>query len=841
MKIVDTVAIAHALALAAYADAASASQSSSQQTFSSSTTGGRAAFQWGGTISATFLLILNQVGRRSSIQSSLLVLFLLTSFPAVLFNIVRGQIGRWFAFLAVAANLFFPRKFPVAGFILLVATPDWLANGLRDSIVGGVFCLLLGVCLVITEIRGIGGCSRCECNLLCFGFSVCISSSSSLQYCIYVWDLGRDGVSLGLPSSIKMAWLSFISVFTLSLISFSSSILAQQSYVGKGTTDCDNNNLTSVLGYACNGVNISCQAFLIFRSEPPYNDVSSISDLLGSDPSQLAQINSVDETATFETKKEVIVPVNCSCSGEFSQANTSYVVQHGDTYLLIANNTFEGLSTCQALRSQRTSLTTNIYTGTKLTVPLRCACPTKNQSDVGVKYLMSYLVASGDYVSSISVRFGVDTGMTLEANELSEQNPNIYPFTTLLIPLQNLPSSSQTIVPPPPPPPSPPPPTAVSSPSKSLKKTWVYVVVGVVAGSALVLLFGSVIFFKFFRKTKKKTDPIAISESFEACEKPLKEEQHEFLKSISSIAQSLKVYKFEELQSATDNFSPNCRIKGSVYRGTIKGDLAAIKKMDGEVSNEIALLNKINHFNVIRLSGICFNDGHWYLVHEYAVNGPLTDWIYNNNDDSRFLVWMQRIQIALDVATGLNYLHSYTSPPYVHKDIKSGNVLLDSDFRAKIANFGLARSAEGQEGQFALTRHIIGTRGYMAPEYLENGLVSTKLDVYAFGVLMLEMLTGKEVAALYEGENMHLPDVLVAVLHEGDGKEKLRNFIDPSLSGNYPLELAIVMIRLIDSCLKKAPASRPDMVEIVQALSRTLTISVAWELSNNVSGYQNSS
>ncbi|CBI17582.3 cold-regulated 413 plasma membrane protein 1 isoform X1 [Vitis vinifera] len=175
MKIVDTVAIAHALALAAYADAASASQSSSQQTFSSSTTGGRAAFQWGGTISATFLLILNQVGRRSSIQSSLLVLFLLTSFPAVLFNIVRGQIGRWFAFLAVAANLFFPRKFPVAGFILLVATPDWLANGLRDSIVGGVFCLLLGVCLVITEIRGIGGCSRCECNLLCFGFSVCIS------------------------------------------------------------------------------------------------------------------------------------------------------------------------------------------------------------------------------------------------------------------------------------------------------------------------------------------------------------------------------------------------------------------------------------------------------------------------------------------------------------------------------------------------------------------------------------------------------------------------------------------------------------------------------------------
>ena len=371
-----------------------------------------------------------------------------------------------------------------------------------------------------------------------------------------------------------------------------------------------------------------------------------------------------------------------------------------------------------------------------------------------------------------------------------------------------------------------------------MKKTWVNIVVGVVAGIVLLLLFGSIVFFKFFRRPRNKTDPIAVSESlsFEAREKPLKEEQHEFLESISSIAQSLKVYKFEELQSATDNFNPSCQIKGSVYRGMIRGDLAAIKKMDGDVSNEITLLNKINHFNVIRLCGICFNDRHWYLVHEYAVNGPLTDWIYNKNDDMRILVWTQRIQIALDVATGLDYLHSYTSPPYVHKDIRSSNVLLDSDFRAKIANFRLARSAEGQDCQFTLTRHIIGTKGYMAPEYLENGLISTKLDVYAFGVLMLEMLTGKEVAALYEGENKHLPDVLVAVLHEGDGKEKLRDFIDPSLNGNYPpLELAIVMIRLIDSCLKKAPASRPDMVEITQSLSRTLAASLAWELSNNVS------
>ena len=635
-----------------------------------------------------------------------------------------------------------------------------------------------------------------------------------------------------------MASPSFFYIFILSLISCFSLIHAQQSYFGLGTADCSNNNYTSALGYACNGVNTSCQSYLIFRSQSPYNSVSSISNLLASDPSQLAQINNVAETATFDTNKEVIVPVNCSCSGNHSQTNTSYVVKSGDYPFWIANNTFQGLSTCQALLNQNSSLiATNLIPGTSINVPLRCACPTQAQSDAGVNYLVSYLVTYGDDVSAISGRFGIDTGMTIEANELSEQSPTIYPFTTLLIPLQIPPSSSQTMAPPPPPPP--PPPSSVSSPSRSSKKTWVYVIVGVAAGVVLLLLFGYVIFLKFFRITKKKTDQFTVSESFKPVKKPLKVEEHEFFESISSIAQFIKVYKFEELQSATENFSPTCLIKRSVYLGTIKGDLATIKKIDGDVSNEVALLSKINHFNVIRLSGICVHDGHWYLVQEYALNGPLSDWIYHNSNNERFLVWTQRIQIALDVATGLSYLHNHISPPYIHKDIKSENVVLDTDFRAKIANFDQARSAEGQEGEFALTRHIVGTKGYMAPEYLENGLISTKLDVYAFGVLMLEMLTGKDLAAaLCGGESKQLSEVLVAVLHEGDGKEKLQDFIDPSLDGNYHPELAIFMVGLINRCLTKAPAGRPDMDEIVQSLSRILASSQAWESSNTGAGYQ---
>ncbi|KAG4173212.1 hypothetical protein ERO13_A11G044600v2 [Gossypium hirsutum] len=638
--------------------------------------------------------------------------------------------------------------------------------------------------------------------------------------------------------------VSLVSLLTLCLFCCCSLIQAQQPYVGKKTTDCRNPDTSDcVLGYTCNGVNRSCQSYLVFRSQPLFNNVTSISNLLSSDPSQIAAINEVSETATFQTNQMVIVPVNCSCSGDRYQRNTSYIIQSGDGYFLIANSTFQALSTCQAIQNQQPVIPSESLTpGMRITVPVRCACPTRNQTDVGINYLLSYPVAEGETVSSISALFGADPERTLEANQLPDPSSTIFFETSLLVPLQDPPSRITVPSTPPPPPPSPSPPN--SPPSGSSDRIWIYILAGVLGGVGLILVVCMVIFCMFFRKTKKKTDPIISSESFEACEKPLEKSLEDgsqaFLDSMSSIAQSinLKVYKFKELQVATDNFSTSNHIKGSVYRGVINGDFAAIKKVHGDVSKEIQLLNKVYHSNLIRLSGVCINDGNWYLVYEYAANGTLSDWIFNRDDSGKYLSWKDRIRIALDVATGLNYLHSFTHPPHVHKDLKTSNVLLDGDFRAKITNFAMARSTKGREGEFALTRHIVGTKGYMAPEYLENGLITTKLDVYGFGVLLLEVITGKEATAFYSDEHKNLSDRLSNVVE--NGKEGLKHLIEPSMLENYPAELAVVVVQLINSCLKQNPTARPAMDEIVQSLSRILTSSSTWDLSSNMSWSQTS-
>ncbi|KAL5715111.1 hypothetical protein ACHQM5_016986 [Ranunculus cassubicifolius] len=127
----------------------------------------RQCFQWGGTISALVLLSLNPMRQSSRTQTSLLVAYLISSLPTVLFNIIRGEFGHWVAFFAVAGNLFFPRDFSASRFPLFVIIPGWISHELRNTMLGGILCLIIGVLLLVDEIQGIGGCGNCEGNILC--------------------------------------------------------------------------------------------------------------------------------------------------------------------------------------------------------------------------------------------------------------------------------------------------------------------------------------------------------------------------------------------------------------------------------------------------------------------------------------------------------------------------------------------------------------------------------------------------------------------------------------------------------------------------------------------------
>ncbi|KAG6773966.1 hypothetical protein POTOM_021312 [Populus tomentosa] len=493
----------------------------------------------------------------------------------------------------------------------------------------------------------------------------------------------------------------------LFLFYLSPNLHAQQNYSGNAVMDCDNSDATGpspAFLYTCNGKNRSCQAFLIYKSQPPYNTISSFSNLLSADPLELARINNFSSSAVFPTDKEVIVPILCSCSGKYYQANTSYTIPSNyDTYFTIANYTYGGLATCSSLIHEINYSEFGLDIGKKLQVPLRCACPASNQTKNGTKYLLSYLVSWGDEVRNVSRRFNACTNSVTYANGFTEDNPTVFPFTTFLIQLSNEPSSSQTIIHYPLPP--------NSSPTNPLHR--------------------------IERPTRK-----------DGKEKKILSMSEEFRHHVAEIDQGLKIYKFEELRVATKDFSTE-----------------------------------------------------------------------NRKDCLEVQSWNFRIQITLDVANGLHYLHNFTDPICVHKRICSSNVQLNRHLRAKIANFSCALSAKQEEYMNSSMRLALGEKGCLAPEYIEYGLVAPEIDVYAFGVVLLELITGKEAVFIQDAEEMKLSEAIISIMEEDDGEAELGGLIDPCLMEKYcSMKLVLRLVKLSQDCLEQEPESRPGMGEIVSLL-----------------------
>ncbi|KAG6401376.1 hypothetical protein SASPL_138231 [Salvia splendens] len=580
---------------------------------------------------------------------------------------------------------------------------------------------------------------------------------------------------------------------------------AQQSYVNNKQLNCEQSPNTT-LGFVCNAAT-SCTAYLTFRSTPTYNTPVTIAYLLSANASQIATANNISDLTPLPTDSLLIVPVPCSCSSSYYQHNASYTLKSRDeTYFYVANNTYQSLSTCQALMAQNPYDLHHLLPKMTLAVPLRCACPTPSQTAAGFTSLLTYLLRQGEDANSIAAKFadaGADVPAIMNANMLN-QTSTIFYFTPLLVPLKTEPTlqNTNTNTTPTPSPPQPLPPT---NPDSSHK--WIFIGVGIGAALLVILsVIALVWLFRHRRRSHKSSNPLPTEEA------PLP--LSELSQGIRSAMETLSLYKLEELEIATNSFAESNRIAGSsVYHGWFNGNEAVVKVIKEDVSGEINTLRQINHSRIIRLSGFCLHQGTTYLVYEYAHNGSLKDWLHKPRLD-----WKQRLQIAYDVADALNYLHNFTNPPYIHKNLTTANILLDSNMRAKLANFRLARALEFDK---VTTRHVVGAQGYMAPEYIETGLLTPKLDVFSFGVVMLELLSGREAAA----DKLH--ESIGLVLSGDNVRDKLQGFMDPNL--DYPLELAYSVAQFAHSCVAHNLDVRPPISEVLLALSALLSSSTDWE------------
>ncbi|WJX59102.1 hypothetical protein P8452_44473 [Trifolium repens] len=300
-------------------------------------------------------------------------------------------------------------------------------------------------------------------------------------------------------------------------------------------------------------------------------------------------------------------------------------------------------------------------------------------------------------------------------------------------------------------------------------------------------------------------------------------------------------FSYEELAMATDNFSLANKIGqggfGEVYYGKLRGKKAAIKKMTmlstREFLSEMKVLTSVHHCNLVRLIGYCI-EGSLFLAYEYMDNGNLSQHLHNSEKEP--LTWSTRLQIALDVARGLEYIHDHSVPVYIHRDIKSDNILLNENFNGKIADFGMTKLSDVASSTDN-TDHVAGTFGYMPPENA-YGHISRKIDVYAFGVVLYELISAKAAVVEIDKRSTEFKSLeiktndsideyksLVALFdevieQEVDPMEGLRKMVDPRLGDNYSIDSINKMAQLAKACINRNPKQRPRMGDVVVSLMK---------------------
>eukprot|EP00261_Vitis_vinifera_P038132 XP_019079375.1 PREDICTED: BRASSINOSTEROID INSENSITIVE 1-associated receptor kinase 1 isoform X2 [Vitis vinifera] len=290
----------------------------------------------------------------------------------------------------------------------------------------------------------------------------------------------------------------------------------------------------------------------------------------------------------------------------------------------------------------------------------------------------------------------------------------------------------------------------------------------------------------------------------------------------------LRRFSLHQLKYATNNFSNKDILGrggfGKVYKGRLAdGSLVAIKRLKEERTHggelqfqtELRMISMAVHRNLLRLQGFCMTSTERLLVYPLMVNGSVASCLRERTDGQSPLDWPARKQIALGSARGLAYLHDSCDPKVIHRDVKAANILLDEEFEAVVADFGPAKLMDYNDTH--VTTAVHGTLGHIAPEYLSTGRSSEKTDVYGYGIMLLELITGQrafDLARLAGNEDV----MLLSWVKELLNNKKLETLVDSKLQGNYIVEEVEELIQVALLCTLDAASDRPKMSDVVKML-----------------------
>ncbi|KAH1081518.1 hypothetical protein J1N35_021279 [Gossypium stocksii] len=292
---------------------------------------------------------------------------------------------------------------------------------------------------------------------------------------------------------------------------------------------------------------------------------------------------------------------------------------------------------------------------------------------------------------------------------------------------------------------------------------------------------------------------------------------------------AVETFTFRELAAATRNFRKECLIGeggfGRVYKGKLEktGQVVAIKQLDRnglqgnrEFLVEVLMLSLLHHPNLVNLIGYCSDGDQRLLVYEYMPLGSLDDHLLDISPSQKPLDWYARMKIAQGAAQGLEYLHGKANPPVIYRDLKSANILLDHEYNAKLSDFGLAKLGP-QGDKTHVSSRVMGTYGYCAPEYQRTGQLTVKSDVYGFGVVLLELITGRRAIDTTRPNNeQNLVSWAQPMFKE---PSKFSELADPLLEGNFPERGLQQALAVAAMCLQEEGEMRPLISDVVTALS----------------------